>query len=70
MQRGADLAIDEINGDGGVLGRPLALAIRDNEHKLDRGVAQTRELIEREGCVAILGSQGSFIGLAVIDTIR
>jgi len=70
LQRGADLAIEEINSDGGVLGRPLALAIRDNEHKLDRGVAQTRELIEREGCAAILGSQGSFIGLAVIDTIH
>ena len=70
LQRGADLAMDEINAAGGVLGRPLALAIRDNEHKLDRGVAQTRELIEREGCAAILGSQGSFIGLAVIDTIH
>ena len=70
LQRGADLAIEEINAAGGVLGRQLALAIRDNEHKLDRGVAQTRELIEREGCAAILGSQGSFIGVAVIDTIH
>ncbi|MCE3246855.1 MAG: transporter substrate-binding protein [Geminicoccaceae bacterium] len=70
LQRGADLAMEEINAAGGVLGRPLALVIRDNEHKLDRGVAQTREMIEREGCVAMLGSQGSFIGLAVIDTIH
>ena len=69
MQRGADLAMDEINAAGGVLGRQLVLVTRDNEHKLERGVAQTRELIEREGCVAILGSQGSFIALAVIDTI-
>ncbi len=70
LQRGADLAIEEINAAGGVLGRPLQMATRDNEHKLDRGVAQTRELIEREGCVAILGSQGSFIGVAVIETIH
>lgn len=70
LQRGAELAMEEINGTGGVIGRQLELVIRDNEHKLDRGVAQTRELIEREGCVAILGSQGSFIGLAVIDTIH
>ena len=70
LQRGADLALEEINAAGGVLRRPMSLVIRDNEHKLDRGVAQTRELIEREGCVAILGSQGSFIGLAVIDTIH
>jgi branched-chain amino acid transport system substrate-binding protein len=70
MQRGADLAMAEINAAGGVVGRQLALVIRDNEHKLDRGVAQTRELIEREGCAAMLGSQGSFIGVAVIDTIH
>jgi branched-chain amino acid transport system substrate-binding protein len=70
LSRGAELAMDEINAAGGVLGRQLTLVIRDNEHKLDRGVAQTRELIEREGCTAILGSQGSFIGLAVIDTIH
>jgi branched-chain amino acid transport system substrate-binding protein len=70
MKRGADLALEEINAAGGILGRQLALVIRDNEHKLDRGVAQTRELIEREGCIAMLGSQGSFIGLAVIDTIH
>lgn len=70
LQRGADLAIEEINAAGGVLGRQMQLVIRDNEHKLDRGVSQTRELIEREGCVAILGSQGSFIGVAVIETIH
>ena len=70
MQRGAELAIEEINKGGGVLGRELVVVTRDNEHKLERGVAQTRELIEREGCVAILGSQGSFIGMAVIDTIH
>jgi branched-chain amino acid transport system substrate-binding protein len=70
IQLGADLAIDEINAAGGVLGRPFALVTRDNEHKLDRGVSQARELVEREGCAAILGSQGSFIGVAVIDTMN
>jgi branched-chain amino acid transport system substrate-binding protein len=70
IQLGADLAMDEINAAGGVLGRPLALVTRDNEHKLDRGVSQVRELVEREGCSAILGSQGSFIGIAVIDTVN
>jgi branched-chain amino acid transport system substrate-binding protein len=70
LQRGAELAMEEIKAAGGVGGRQLVLVIRDNEHKLERGVAQTRELIEREGCFAILGSQGSFIALAVIDTIQ
>ncbi|MEF2552626.1 ABC transporter substrate-binding protein [Aurantimonas sp. A2-1-M11] len=70
LSRGAELAVDEINAAGGVLGRPLELVTRDNEHQLARGVTQARELIEREGCSAIIGSQGSFIGIAVIDTME
>lgn len=70
QKRGADLAIEEINAAGGVLARKIELVTRDNEHKQDKGVAQTRELIEKEGAIGILGSQGSFIGMAVIDTIH
>jgi branched-chain amino acid transport system substrate-binding protein len=68
--RGAELAIDEINAAGGVLGRPLAIVTRDNVHEQDKGVLQTRELIEKEGAVGILGSQGSFIAVAVADTME
>lgn len=71
QQRGALLAIDEINQAGGVLGgRPLQLVTRDNEHKQERAVPQTRELIEKEGAVGILGSTGSFIAIAVADTMQ
>ena len=56
---GAELAMDQINAAGGVLGRQLALVIRDNEHKLDRGVAQTHELIPLEGYVAILARRAA-----------
>lgn len=70
QQRGAELAIEEINAAGGVLGRPLKLVTRDNVHEQEKGVAQTRELIEKEGAVGILGSQGSFIAAAVADTLE
>lgn len=70
QQRGAELAIEEINDAGGVLGRPFTLVTRDNEHKQDRAVAQTRELIEKEKAVGILGSTGSFIAIAVADTMQ
>jgi branched-chain amino acid transport system substrate-binding protein len=68
--RGAQLAADEINAAGGVLGRPLTIVTRDNVHEQDKGVLQTRELIEKEGAVGILGSQGSFIAIAVADTLE
>lgn len=68
--RGAELAAAEINAAGGVLGRPLAIITRDNVHEQDKGVLQTRELIEKEGAVGILGSQGSFIAVAVADTLQ
>lgn len=69
QKRGAEL-VEEINQAGGVLDRKLELVTRDYEHKQDKGVAQVRELVEKEGAVAILGSQGSFIGLAVIDLVH
>lgn len=68
--RGAQLAADEVNAAGGVLGRPLTIVTRDNVHEQDKGVLQTRELIEKEGAVGILGSQGSFIAIAVADTME
>jgi branched-chain amino acid transport system substrate-binding protein len=68
--RGAQMAIDEINAAGGVLDRPLSIVTRDNVHEQDKGVLQTRELIEKEGAVGILGSAGSFIAIAVADTME
>lgn len=44
---GANLAIEEINAAGGVLGRPLKLAIRDTRSSNEETAAVTKELLEK-----------------------
>jgi len=57
IKRGLQIAIDEINAKGGVLGgRKLELVVRDDEGNPQKGVTIARELVEREHVVAVLGS--------------
>lgn len=69
-QRGAEIAIDEINARGGVRGKKLELVIRDDEHNPVKTVAQTRELVERERVVAMLGASNSASMLAVAPIVN
>ena len=45
---GIPLAIDEINAAGGVLGKKVALVVRDDESNPAKGVVAARELVQRE----------------------
>jgi branched-chain amino acid transport system substrate-binding protein len=55
-QYGAQLAVNKINANGGVLGRPLELYYADNACKLDVGLAGTRRLIEQERVSVLIGA--------------
>jgi len=46
--RGLSLAIDEINAQGGVLGKKVELLVRDDESNPAKGVLAARELVQRE----------------------
>lgn len=54
IRDGALLAVDEINNDGGINGRPLELLIRDDQNN-DAGVKKADESLVEEGVVAIIG---------------
>jgi branched-chain amino acid transport system substrate-binding protein len=54
IQRGAQIAVDEINAAGGMLGRPLALAIHDNRGVPTRAVQNFRELAAAPDVVAVM----------------
>lgn len=58
------LAIDEINAEGGILGRPAALLAEDS---VTPGVAVNKvdQLINRDGIVALLGEISSSTALAI-----
>ncbi len=53
--RGIELAVDQINLRGGVLGRRVRIAALDDGSRDDQVASLTGRLIEREGAVAIFG---------------
>ena len=64
MRDGVKLAVEEVNKNGGVLGRPLQLIERDDEAKNEVGVQIAQELINKEGVVATLGFINTGVALA------
>ena len=70
IQRGMLLAMDEVNQDGGVLGRPLQLAVRDVQNDPQAGVAALRGLVEQEGIVAVFGGIFSPVMIGQLDAVH
>jgi branched-chain amino acid transport system substrate-binding protein len=55
-QYGAQLALNQINQAGGVLGRPVEVFYADNACKPEIGVPATRRLIEQEHVPVVIGA--------------
>ncbi|RYD64542.1 MAG: ethanolamine utilization protein EutJ, partial [Verrucomicrobiaceae bacterium] len=53
--KGTDLAIEEVNAAGGVLGKPLKLYTEDDQSKAGEAATVVRKLISRNDVVAVLG---------------
>jgi branched-chain amino acid transport system substrate-binding protein len=62
---GARLAADQVNKNGGILGRPVTLLIEDSANDVGVGVQKTRKLIERDQVSFIIGDVNSAIALAM-----
>jgi len=61
---GVQLALSEINAQGGIFGMLLELVFKDNQAEPELSAQVTEELITRDGVVAILG------GLFSTNTVR
>jgi len=66
-KKGMDLALEEVNGHGGVLGKKIELITRDDGANPGEAVRVAEELITRENVVMIAGTFLSHIGLAVTN---
>jgi branched-chain amino acid transport system substrate-binding protein len=64
------LALDEINDKGGVLGKKLELISRDDGANPGEAVRVAEELVTREGVAMLAGTYLSNIGLAVTNFAR
>jgi branched-chain amino acid transport system substrate-binding protein len=66
-KNGWELAVDEINSAGGVLGRQIEVISRDDAGKPGDAVKIAEELVSRDKVVMLAGTFFSHIGLAVTD---
>jgi branched-chain amino acid transport system substrate-binding protein len=66
-KKGMELALEEVNGKGGVLGKKLELITRDDGTNPGEAVRVAEELITNEGVSMIAGTFLSNIGLAVTN---
>src|SRR5258706_10865703 len=64
-KKGMELALEEINAAGGVLGRKLELVTRDDGGNSGDAVRVAEELISREQVNLLMGTFASNVGLAV-----
>src|SRR5258705_6196102 len=66
-KKGMELALDEVNAAGGVLGRKLEIVSRDDNGTPGDAVRVAEELMSREKVVMLMGTYASNVGLAVAD---
>jgi branched-chain amino acid transport system substrate-binding protein len=66
-KRGIELAVDEINKSGGVLGKKLDVISRDDGGNPGDAVRVAEELVTREGVNILVGTFLSNVGLAVTE---
>ncbi|MDH2347936.1 MULTISPECIES: ABC transporter substrate-binding protein [unclassified Bradyrhizobium] len=66
-RQGWELARDEVNAKGGVLGRKLEIIARDDAGKPDVAITQAAQLVDAEQVELLTGTILSHIGLAVAD---
>jgi branched-chain amino acid transport system substrate-binding protein len=66
-RKGWELALEEINGAGGLLGQKVEVISRDDNANPGDAVRVAEELVSRERAVLVFGTFLSNIGLAVTD---
>lgn len=59
LQRGYQIYFDKINAGGGLDGRKIRLIQKDDGYDAKRALALTRELIDKDGALALVGYLGT-----------
>jgi branched-chain amino acid transport system substrate-binding protein len=66
-KKGWELAVEEVNAAGGVLGRKIEIVSRDDNGNPGDAVRTAEELLSREKAAFLVGTFPSNVGLAVAD---
>jgi branched-chain amino acid transport system substrate-binding protein len=66
-ERTARMLQDEFNANGGLLGRPVKIIVKDSGGSSEKAISFAKQLIEEEGVVAIVGPTTSGESMAIKD---
>ena len=70
ITRGLQVAIDELNAAGGVLGRKFELLRRDDEATPAKGVIAARELVHKEKVAVLFGGLDTPVSMAIVPIMN
>ena len=62
--RAAEMAVEEINQSGGILGQNIKLVVRDSKSKADLAKKNVEDLIDNEGVEMVFGGSSSAVAIA------
>jgi branched-chain amino acid transport system substrate-binding protein len=68
--KGLQMAIDELNAAGGLIGRQVELVVRDSQGKPDLGVSNARDLIVGEKAELLFGPVSSGVALGISNLAK
>lgn len=68
--KAAEMAVEEINAAGGIMGRPLELIVIDSEFKPDKGAAALERLATVDQVDVFIGGMASGVHLGQIPTLK
>ena len=68
--RAATLAVDEINEQGGILGKRVELVVRDSKSRVDVTYRNVNDLIDNEKVTMVFGGSASSVAIAAADACR
>ena len=67
QMNGAKMAVEEINAQGGIMGRKIELILGNDEYKPEKGVMAFKKFVLEDKCEAVFGSCSSGVAKAVMD---
>src|SRR5258706_5314622 len=70
ITRGLQVAIDELNAKGGVLGRKFELVRRDDEATPAKGLIAARELVYKEKVTVLFGGLDTPVSMAIVPVMN
>jgi branched-chain amino acid transport system substrate-binding protein len=70
MKNAASIALDEINAQGGLLGRPVKIVFADTRGMPAEGRTAAERLTQQEGAVAVFGEFHSGVALAEMEVFH